>query len=367
MSKPSPPPSPTRRQSAAGQDASLDATLDLDASSSHQQPQQHSLTETIHHDEKSHLDNPIGRYHQQTPTIFPASLPLCQPARPSEDQAGVSNAQLDRTYDSFPQNSDSKYPSYFNEEQQKQSSSSPSSPSINRYSSPSSYEMNNEVVPNVSAYFLYQNANRDHFKSLNPQMSPGELSKYISQHYKSLEPQEKAEWTTQASQLNASRLSAQQSISRNHLKPSKKPPSKKRKDPDAPKRAVGAYVWFTMEERPKIQREFKGIKFAEIGKMLGARWRGLTPAEKKKYNLMASKDRDRLQTELKAYKEKQTRQQKARKAQADSYNNQQQGNPSKPQHPPQPVADVQGYNPEYEYSDEFCSDIIKRLGEHEGR
>jgi hypothetical protein len=203
-------------------------------------------------------------------------------------------------------------------------------------------------------------------------MSPGELSKYTSQRYKALEPHEKAVWTTQASQMNAARLSAQQSISEHHLKPTAKPPSKKRKDPDAPKRAVGAYVWFTMEERPKIQQEFKGIKFAEIGKILGERWRGLTPAEKKKYNLMASKDRDRLQVELKAYKEKQTRQQKARKAQTESHiqqqqqqQQQQQGKPSRPHRPPQPVADVHGYNPEYEYSDEFCSDIIKRLSEYE--
>lgn len=326
MSKPSPPPSPTRRQRAAGQDASLDAPL---------------------------------------PT-----LPDWVTTKPTEDHyAGVSNAQQDHTYDSFLQSNNAKDPAYFNNEQQKQqSSSSPSSPSFTRYNSPSSYETNDKVVPNASAYFLYQNANRDHFKSLNPHMSPGELSKYTSQRYKALEPHEKAVWTTQASQMNAARLSEQQSMSEHHLKTTAKPPSKKRKDPDAPKRTVGAYVWFTMEERPKIQQEFKGIKFAEIGKILGERWRGLTPAEKKKYNLMASKDRDRLQVELKAYKEKQTRQQKAKKAQADSHiqqQQQQQGKPSKPQKPPQPVADVHGYNPDYEYSDEFCSDIIKRLSEHE--
>ncbi len=325
MSKPSPPPSPTRRQRhrAAGQDAS---------------------------------DAPL-------PT-----LPDWVTTKPAEDHAGVSNAQQDRTYVSFLQSTNAKHPSYFNNEQQKRSSSSPSSPSFNRYNSPSSYETNDKVVPNASAYFLYQNANKDHFKSLNPHMSPGELSKYTSQRYKALEPHEKAVWTTQASQMNAARLSAQQSISEHHLKPAAKPAStsKKRKDPDAPKRAVGAYVWFTMEERPKIQQEFKGIKFAEIGKILGERWRGLTPVEKKKYNLIASKDRDRLQVELKAYKEKQTRQQKAKKAQAESHiQQQQQQQQGKPSRPPQPVADVHGYNPEYEYSDEFCSDIIKRLSEHE--
>lgn len=141
-----------------------------------------------------------------------------------------------------------------------------------------------------------------------------------------------------------------------------KTPIKKRKDPSAPKRAVGAYVWFTMDERPKIQKEFKDITFAEMGKKLGERWRGLDPEEKKKYDIMASKDRGRLQTELKAYKESQSRQMKARKAQADG-DTQQQQKQQQLEYAPQPVADVNGYKPEYGYSEEFCSDLIKRLSD----
>jgi len=375
MSKPSPPSSPSRQQCASDDDASLDASL--------QQTLQHAMAATKHKEDKSNYEvplcKPIGRDYQQTSKIFPPPLPILPDLvtkKPAKEQAGVS-AQQDSTYAC----TNSEYPSYFDNQQQKQPSSSPSTPSINRSASSSSFEMNNEVVPNVSAYFLYQNAMRDHFKSLNPQMSQAELSKLTSQQYKSLGAQEKVAWTAQASLMNAARLSAEQSNSGNQLVMSKKSSSKKRKDPDAPKRAVGAYVWFTMEERPKIQNELKGIKFAEMGKLLGERWRGLTPGEKRKYNIMASEDRGRLQTELKAYKEKQTRQQKARKAQADSHMQQQQqqhqqhqqqqqqqqqqqvGNRSQPQHAPQPVADVMGYNHEYDYSDEFCSDIIKRLSE----
>jgi len=386
MSKPSPPPSPSRQQCASDDDddASLDASL--------QQTLQHAMAATKHKEDKSYYEvplcKPIGRDYQEASKIFPPPLPMLPDLvtkKPAEEQAGVS-ARQDSTYASFLPSTNSEHPSYFDNQQQKQPSSSHSTPSINRSASSSSFDMNmnNEVVPNVSAYFLYQNATRDHFKSLNPQMSQAELSKLTSQQYKSLGPQEKVSWTAQASLLNAARLNAEQSNSGNHLVMSKKSPSKKRKDPDAPKRAVGAYVWFTMEERPKIQNEIKGIKFAEMGKLLGERWRGLTPGEKRKYNIMASEDRGRVQTELKAYKEKQTRQQKARKAQADSHMQQHQqhqqhqqqsqqqqhqhqqqqvGNRSQPQHAPQPVADIIGYNHEYDYSDEFCSDIIKRLSE----
>ena len=234
---------------------------------------------------------------------------------------------------------------------------------------------------------MYQNATRDHFRSLNPRMSQGELSKYISQRYKSLDPQEKAAWTAQASQANAARLAsiAAENGANSSVTP-QKTRSRKRKDPNAPKRAVGAYVFFTKDERPNIQKEFKGIKFVEMGKLLGERWRGLGPDEKRKYEMMAAQDRERLQSELKVYKESQSRMQKARKIQADNQQQQQyhhyhqqqqqqyhryhqqqqqqqQVNPSPSRSLPQPVVDVDGYNPAYEYSDEFCSDIIKRLSE----
>jgi hypothetical protein len=38
-----------------------------------------------------------------------------------------------------------------------------------------------------------------------------------------------------------------------------------------PKRASGAYVFFTNEMRPKVLREYPGIKFVELGRVLGER------------------------------------------------------------------------------------------------
>ena len=85
--------------------------------------------------------------------------------------------------------------------------------------------------------------------------------------------------------------------------------------------------------------------------------------------MMAGQDRDRLQSELKVYKESQSRLQKAKqhRMQQQHHHQQQmpqlQDNTSPSQGLPCPVVDyVNGY-PAYEYSDEFCSDIIKRLSE----
>ena len=73
------------------------------------------------------------------------------------------------------------------------------------------------------------------------------------------------------------------------------------KDPAAPKRASGAYVFFTNEMRPKVCAEYPGIKFVDLGKVLGERWRALTPDEKKRYEDMAAEDKIRFQMEMQQY------------------------------------------------------------------
>merc|ERR1719223_1429466 len=56
---------------------------------------------------------------------------------------------------------------------------------------------------NLSAYLLYQNAMRFQFKADNPGMTFGQLSKYTSHMYRSLTPQEKAQWEARSIQDKA--------------------------------------------------------------------------------------------------------------------------------------------------------------------
>ncbi len=342
MSKPPPP----DQRPASYDDNDEDASL--------KQELQHAMAVSRHQDEKSYYDDsiykPIGIDDQHTHTT---SFPPPFTKMPANTSQSIGSSLPNSSLQSYTDHSHTTTPSPL---------------SVNR-SSPSSYD---ESIPNVSAYFLYQNATREHFKSIHPRMSQGELSKYISQRYKSLDPQEKAAWTAQASQANAAKLSASAEKGANVLvTPQKVTPRRKRKDPNAPKRAVGAYVFFTKDERPKILEEFKGIKFAEMGKLLGERWRGLDPDEKRKYEILAGHDRERLQSELKVYKESQSRLQKAKQhriQQQHQHQQQQMPQMQDNQSPSQglpyhPVVDYANGYPAYEYSDEFCSDIIKRLSE----
>jgi HMG (high mobility group) box len=164
---------------------------------------------------------------------------------------------------------------------------------------------------NMSAYLLYQNAMREQFKRENPGMTFGQLAKYTSHMYKNLTPDEKDTWDSRATQ-DKTRYDAEISAyvpppghdARGMLIADQRPKKRNKrgpKDPSQPKRASGAYVFFTNDMRPKVLTEFPGIKFVELGKVLGERWRALTPEEKKRYEDMATDDKVRFQTEMLHY------------------------------------------------------------------
>jgi len=163
---------------------------------------------------------------------------------------------------------------------------------------------------NLSAYLLYQNAMRDQFKIDNPGMTFGQLSKYTSHMYKSLTPQEKAEWDSRSEQdkvrfedemrtyVPPPGHDAQGNVLED--RPTVKR-AKKLKDPNAPKRARGSFVFFTFEMRPKIMEEFPNVKFVEMGSLMGERWRALTPEEKSVYENQAKADKERFTKEMQEY------------------------------------------------------------------
>lgn len=144
---------------------------------------------------------------------------------------------------------------------------------------------------NMSAYLHYQNAMRDTFRAQHPAMTFGQISQHTSQMYRALSPEEKQRWEEHAARDKA-RYEEEMA---NYVPPpgydktgvmiaskevGTRKYSKKEKDPNAPKRARGSFVFFTFEMRPQICQEFPGIKFTELGHVMGERWRALTPEQK---------------------------------------------------------------------------------------
>ena len=82
-------------------------------------------------------------------------------------------------------------------------------------------------------------------------------------------------------------------------KPKKK---KKAKDPNKPKRAMVAFMYFSIDQRPEVQKRQPELKIADVSKVLGERWRNMSAAQKAKYDAKAAADKKRYEKEMKAYK-----------------------------------------------------------------
>ncbi|OAL49406.1 non-histone chromosomal protein 6 [Pyrenochaeta sp. DS3sAY3a] len=76
---------------------------------------------------------------------------------------------------------------------------------------------------------------------------------------------------------------------------------KKKKDPNAPKRGLSAYMFFANEQRDKVREDNPGIKFGEVGKLLGEKWKALSEKQRTPYEAKAATDKKRYEEEKAAY------------------------------------------------------------------
>jgi len=76
---------------------------------------------------------------------------------------------------------------------------------------------------------------------------------------------------------------------------------KRKKDPNAPKRGLSAYMFFANDNRDKVREENPGIKFGEVGKQLGEKWKELSAKEKEPYDKKAKEDKERYEREKAEY------------------------------------------------------------------
>jgi len=76
---------------------------------------------------------------------------------------------------------------------------------------------------------------------------------------------------------------------------------KKKKDPNAPKRGLSAYMFYANDNRDRVRAENPNISFGQVGKHLGEEWKSLTDADKVKYQKKAEDDKARYEREKAKY------------------------------------------------------------------
>ncbi|KAK1769481.1 Non-histone chromosomal protein 6 [Phialemonium atrogriseum] len=74
-----------------------------------------------------------------------------------------------------------------------------------------------------------------------------------------------------------------------------------KKDPNAPKRGLSAYMFFANEQRDNVREENPGVSFGQVGKILGERWKALSEKQRAPYEAKAATDKKRYEDEKQAY------------------------------------------------------------------
>ena len=78
------------------------------------------------------------------------------------------------------------------------------------------------------------------------------------------------------------------------MKPKK---TKKMKNPNAPKRALSAWIIYTNEQRPKFKANNPEKSTTELTTLMSQEWRNMTDSDKKKYEDLAKVDKERYMKE----------------------------------------------------------------------
>ncbi|TVT99205.1 hypothetical protein EJB05_33166 [Eragrostis curvula] len=83
---------------------------------------------------------------------------------------------------------------------------------------------------------------------------------------------------------------------------SEKRKPKKKKDPNAPKRAIAPFMYFSKAERANIKGSNPELATTEIAKKLGEKWQKMTAEEKQPYVELSQVDKQRYAEESAAYR-----------------------------------------------------------------
>ena len=72
---------------------------------------------------------------------------------------------------------------------------------------------------------------------------------------------------------------------------------KAKKDPNAPKRAMSSFMFYSNEVRGHVSSQNPSMKLTDVSKEIGRRWKEMDSSEKLKYETLAADDKERYKRE----------------------------------------------------------------------
>ncbi|KAJ1736355.1 Non-histone chromosomal protein 6 [Coemansia sp. Benny D160-2] len=103
--------------------------------------------------------------------------------------------------------------------------------------------------------------------------------------------------------VKGSKKAASSSKASGRVEKATKRGKRSKKNPNAPKRALSAYMFFSQANRATVREQNPTVSFGYIGKILGEQWKALSEADKQPYVKMSDADKVRYENEKAAFDE----------------------------------------------------------------
>lgn len=154
----------------------------------------------------------------------------------------------------------------------------------------------NRPKRNMSAFMFYSQFRRPQLKAEDADRPFGEYAKIIGEEWRSMGDNQKKPYEKQAAKDKKRYVKAMAS----YVPPPVQKGRKKRakKDPNAPKRACSAYMFYMQERRPQLVKRHPDWPFGQFGKVIGEEWREMSDNKKTKFEKLSQKDRARYEKEM---------------------------------------------------------------------
>lgn len=149
----------------------------------------------------------------------------------------------------------------------------------------------------MSAFMFYSNDIRSTVKEECPELPFLQIASEIGRRWKLLTDTEKIPYQEMADKDKA-RYEDQK---KDYVPDPSFQTGRKKKDPNAPKRSLSAYLYYCADHRGAVKEQHPGKKITEIASQLAEQWRNLPDKERIKYQEQAQEDKTRYASEMEAW------------------------------------------------------------------
>jgi hypothetical protein len=152
-----------------------------------------------------------------------------------------------------------------------------------------------------TAFIMYLSDHRENIIKSNPGIKFTDITKVGAEQWKQAKPAVKSKYEKAAEEDKARYAKEMETYVPD---PNEKKKKRKQKDPNAPKKANTAYIFFVQSRVDAVKKAHPDYKMTEVMADLGQTWKALSEKEKKQFKDLAAKDAQRYEAEMAKYKAK---------------------------------------------------------------